>query len=233
MPRREPHCRASRGVGSGVWRRGWDSNPRYALRAYTHFPGVLLRPLGHLSSAGKSSITATVENTSMPDEHRPVRRLHGFPSSESIQPAGARLSYARAPARPESDPRAGPRGPCSPPPRYLSHDRRRRCRHQPRRPRARTGDVLVVPLRPLPKPAFLRRLAPIHRLLSRRLQVRFLLGAPIKSISLNIFRAPTLPFCSIFAPLAPFMGSNGVHRGQHHSEEGPRRPHHWLAGPDT
>src|SRR5882762_9822033 len=30
------------------WRRGRDSNPRYPFR-YTHFPGVLLQPLGHLS----------------------------------------------------------------------------------------------------------------------------------------------------------------------------------------
>ncbi len=31
-----------------IWRRGRDSNPRYA-QTYTHFPGVLLQPLGHLS----------------------------------------------------------------------------------------------------------------------------------------------------------------------------------------
>ena len=30
------------------WRRGRDSNPRYEL-TYTHFPGVLLKPLRHLS----------------------------------------------------------------------------------------------------------------------------------------------------------------------------------------
>ena len=30
------------------WRRGRDSNPRYGL-TYTHFPGVRLQPLGHLS----------------------------------------------------------------------------------------------------------------------------------------------------------------------------------------
>ena len=30
------------------WRRGRDSNPRWTF-AHTHFPGVLLRPLGHLS----------------------------------------------------------------------------------------------------------------------------------------------------------------------------------------
>src|ERR1700731_1124919 len=31
-----------------AWRRGWDSNPRTRL-GVTHFPGVRLRPLGHLS----------------------------------------------------------------------------------------------------------------------------------------------------------------------------------------
>ena len=33
------------------WRRGRDSNPRWLLH-HTHFPGVLLRPLGHLSQGG-------------------------------------------------------------------------------------------------------------------------------------------------------------------------------------
>ncbi len=32
----------------GFWRRERDSNPRYSS-PYTHFPGVLLQPLGHLS----------------------------------------------------------------------------------------------------------------------------------------------------------------------------------------
>ena len=31
-----------------IWRREGDSNPRYGC-PYTHFPGVLLQPLGHLS----------------------------------------------------------------------------------------------------------------------------------------------------------------------------------------
>ena len=35
------------------WRRGRDSNPRYV--AYTHFPGVRLRPLGHLSVGAEFS----------------------------------------------------------------------------------------------------------------------------------------------------------------------------------
>lgn len=32
------------------WRTGRDSNPRYGF-PYTHFPGVRLQPLGHLSGA--------------------------------------------------------------------------------------------------------------------------------------------------------------------------------------
>ena len=31
------------------WRRGRDSNPRYAFYTYTRFPSVRLKPLGHLS----------------------------------------------------------------------------------------------------------------------------------------------------------------------------------------
>ena len=34
-----------------TWRRDGDSNPRYGC-PHTHFPGVLLQPLGHLSSSG-------------------------------------------------------------------------------------------------------------------------------------------------------------------------------------
>ena len=33
-----------------IWRRKRDSNPRYGFKPYTHFPGVLLKPLGHLSA---------------------------------------------------------------------------------------------------------------------------------------------------------------------------------------
>ncbi len=39
----------------GLWRRDRDSNPGYGL-PYTHFPGVRLRPLGHLS-AGNAGYT--------------------------------------------------------------------------------------------------------------------------------------------------------------------------------
>ncbi|EQD45295.1 hypothetical protein B1A_14868, partial [mine drainage metagenome] len=58
-----------------AWRRGWDSNPRYGC-PYTHFPGVLLRPLGHLS-------TPTVKTRSAarpPAAHRPGR---GFACTRS------------------------------------------------------------------------------------------------------------------------------------------------------
>jgi hypothetical protein len=34
----------------GFWRRERDSNPRYGVKPYTRFPGVHLRPLGHLSA---------------------------------------------------------------------------------------------------------------------------------------------------------------------------------------
>ena len=34
------------------WRRERDSNPRSGYKPLTHFPGVLLQPLGHLSIAG-------------------------------------------------------------------------------------------------------------------------------------------------------------------------------------
>ena len=36
---------------STKWRRERDSNPRYGVKPYTHFPGVLLKPLGHLSAS--------------------------------------------------------------------------------------------------------------------------------------------------------------------------------------
>ena len=42
-----------------TWRRGWDSNPRYG-HPHTHFPGVLLQPLGHLSNKSIVTFYATV-----------------------------------------------------------------------------------------------------------------------------------------------------------------------------
>ena len=40
-------------IGDKTWRRDRDSNPRYRCR-YTRFPGVRLRPLGHLSTCGRA-----------------------------------------------------------------------------------------------------------------------------------------------------------------------------------
>ncbi len=52
IPGRLAHSQMKRGLEGpfsfGYWRRGRDSNPRYPFE-YTHFPGVLLQPLGHLS----------------------------------------------------------------------------------------------------------------------------------------------------------------------------------------
>ena len=45
-------------TGSVKWRRGWDSNPRTRL-GVTHFPGVRLRPLGHLSSRSQGYRSGT------------------------------------------------------------------------------------------------------------------------------------------------------------------------------
>jgi hypothetical protein len=36
------------GSGRSIWRREWDSNPRYGF-PHTRFPSVRLKPLGHLS----------------------------------------------------------------------------------------------------------------------------------------------------------------------------------------
>ena len=44
------------------WRRGWDSNPRYPF-GYTHFPGVLLQPLGHLSNIAPASAGSSRQNS--------------------------------------------------------------------------------------------------------------------------------------------------------------------------
>jgi hypothetical protein len=41
-----------------VWRRGWDSNPRYGF-PYTRFPSGRLKPLGHPS--GASGLYCVVE----------------------------------------------------------------------------------------------------------------------------------------------------------------------------
>src|SRR5271155_1855169 len=58
-PLRRPHCQLIQADENlpPVWRRGWDSNPRTRL-GVTHFPGVRLRPLGHLSINLQSAQTA-------------------------------------------------------------------------------------------------------------------------------------------------------------------------------
>ena len=50
-PPPQPNKKAPRG-GFFIWRRGRDSNPRYAFCAYTPLAGARLRPLGHLSGSG-------------------------------------------------------------------------------------------------------------------------------------------------------------------------------------
>src|SRR6185436_15733087 len=46
---------------SNVWRREWDSNPRYGL-TYTRFPSVRLKPLGHLSALALAKMRNRASN---------------------------------------------------------------------------------------------------------------------------------------------------------------------------
>src|SRR6185295_7661824 len=89
-------------------RRGWDSNPRYAL-TYTRFPSVRLQPLGHLSNGERRIRTyGTVPGT-------PDFESGAFDRSAS-SPA-IRLSHASPAARgrtPSATPRSPP--PAAPPP---------------------------------------------------------------------------------------------------------------------
>src|SRR5438445_7032767 len=39
-----------------LWRRGWDSNPRYGF-PYARFRGEYFQPLSHLSAVGESRLT--------------------------------------------------------------------------------------------------------------------------------------------------------------------------------
>ena len=45
-----PNIALEQALSRQLWRREWDSNPRYAC-AQTRFPSVRLQPLGHLSNA--------------------------------------------------------------------------------------------------------------------------------------------------------------------------------------
>jgi hypothetical protein len=42
-----------------LWRREWDSNPRYGF-PHTRFPSVRLKPLGHLSEEAFSWMRARI-----------------------------------------------------------------------------------------------------------------------------------------------------------------------------
>jgi len=66
--------------GVVFWRREWDSNPRYVY-TYTHFPGVRLRPLGHLS-------VGRILAEARPFIARSAERCSGLP------PGGSRLAGA-------------------------------------------------------------------------------------------------------------------------------------------
>jgi hypothetical protein len=46
-------------VTAAIWRREWDSNPRYAF-THTRFPSVRLKPLGH-PSAGGMEVSSVIE----------------------------------------------------------------------------------------------------------------------------------------------------------------------------
>ncbi len=49
-------------VGSYLWRKEWDSNPRYAF-THTRFPSVRLKPLGHPSSTAPGAGAGRVADT--------------------------------------------------------------------------------------------------------------------------------------------------------------------------
>lgn len=53
-------CRES--CGQGIWRRERDSNPRDGYPP-THFPGVRLRPLGHLSATDRKTCGSALEGS--------------------------------------------------------------------------------------------------------------------------------------------------------------------------
>src|SRR5437868_8966805 len=42
--------------GNRLWRRGWDSNPRYGF-PYARFRGEYFQPLSHLSAVSESRLT--------------------------------------------------------------------------------------------------------------------------------------------------------------------------------
>src|SRR5258705_7260862 len=72
------------------WRRGWDSNPRTRL-GVTHFPGVRLRPLGHLSTRPQGY------------RRRPTRSNGARTPRKPARTGGPRVSVPGRPGRPAGD----------------------------------------------------------------------------------------------------------------------------------
>ena len=54
-----------------IWRREWDSNPRYSLK-YTRFPSVRLKPLGHLSGEQADCMNLTYLRLSLSALRQPI-----------------------------------------------------------------------------------------------------------------------------------------------------------------
>ena len=81
---------------SNLWRRGWDSNPRYRFR-YTRSPGACLQPLGHLSARnaplpGGSGLPMGSDATKGWRRGRDSNPRYGFPyaglANLCLQPLG-------------------------------------------------------------------------------------------------------------------------------------------------
>ena len=66
---------------TGIWRREWDSNPRYVL-AYTRFPSVRLKPLGHPSGPGRRRKIAAKPDSSSATGARQGNRVKVFVTNE-------------------------------------------------------------------------------------------------------------------------------------------------------
>ncbi len=89
-----------------VWRRGWDSNPRYDSSPYTHFPGVRLQPLGH-PSAKRCDPLCRVGRRDRNQVHPPMQR----PPLETRRARREGAGQAPAQGR-RRHPGPPPRAPC-------------------------------------------------------------------------------------------------------------------------
>ncbi len=86
------------------WRRERDSNPRYGDKPYTHFPGVLLQPLGHLSvsSTRRTSVPGAFCPGATGVRRRPATLLHALATPQTKRPRrerrglGADIRFAAA-----------------------------------------------------------------------------------------------------------------------------------------